>query len=340
MPENSRVYVDNISFTNTFSEKVDDNSDELYVKTRKHKDLRDPSGVGFSWTYNGVLADHLFAGTYAIEQHYYYADLTATTWATPAGDPKAITRVSGDKYTYVNGNGQTEKLFVKYVHPSTFGVDVQLNGSANTGTYFNGVLMLGSYQLNAATPANVIKTSTNREPVRDLTGTWTFQDNNTIALSSTIAQNEFSFTSQGMSGVIKLLHTKQNGARLVYFYRQSGDPSDATFDPYLIDGDMLVETDCSIRFGNHVVLTPPAVAPVLNLAKMVVTPKYNVNLDGDWVRSAGSQETLHIRNNTMYGMPGFLRPPPVQVSEAGATEAIMAMQKDDDYTPSFYCHGC
>ena len=53
--------------------------------------------------------------------------------------------------------------------------------------------MLGSYQLNAATPANVIKTSTNREPVRDLTGTWTFQDNNTIALSSTIAQNEFSF---------------------------------------------------------------------------------------------------------------------------------------------------
>ena len=60
---------------------------------------------------------------------------------------------------------------MKFVHPSTFGVDVQLNGSANTGTYFNGVLMLGSYQLNAATPANVIKTSTNREPVRDLTGT-------------------------------------------------------------------------------------------------------------------------------------------------------------------------
>ena len=66
VPENSRVYVDNISFTNTFSEKVDDNSDELYVETRKHKDLRDPSGVGFSWTYNGVLADNLFAGTYAV----------------------------------------------------------------------------------------------------------------------------------------------------------------------------------------------------------------------------------------------------------------------------------
>ena len=42
VPENSRVYVDNISFTNTFSEKVDDNSDELYVKTLKHKNLRDP----------------------------------------------------------------------------------------------------------------------------------------------------------------------------------------------------------------------------------------------------------------------------------------------------------
>ncbi len=50
VPENSRVYVDNVSFTNTFSEAVDDTSDELYVQTRKHQDLRDPSGVLFNWT--------------------------------------------------------------------------------------------------------------------------------------------------------------------------------------------------------------------------------------------------------------------------------------------------
>ena len=120
VPENSRVYVDNISFTNTFSEKVDDNSDELYVKTLKHKNLRDPSGKNFNWTYNGVLNDHLLAGTYAIKQPWYFADLatTATTWATQAGAAKTITRVSGlDVYDYESPTG-TEKLFVKIVHPN------------------------------------------------------------------------------------------------------------------------------------------------------------------------------------------------------------------------------
>ena len=86
VPEISRVYVDNISFTNTFSEKVDGDSDELYVRTRKHKDLRDPSGVNVDWTYTGMLADHLYAGTYDVMQKYYFADITATTWSTPAGD--------------------------------------------------------------------------------------------------------------------------------------------------------------------------------------------------------------------------------------------------------------
>ena len=33
VPENSRVYVDNISFVNKFSAHIDDNSDELYVQT-------------------------------------------------------------------------------------------------------------------------------------------------------------------------------------------------------------------------------------------------------------------------------------------------------------------
>ena len=87
VPENSHVFVDNISFTNTFSEKVDEKSNELYVKTRSHNNLRDPSDVLFNWTYNGVLNDHLLAGTYEIKQHYFFTDLetTATTWATPAG---------------------------------------------------------------------------------------------------------------------------------------------------------------------------------------------------------------------------------------------------------------
>ena len=118
--------------------------------------------MNFNWTYNGVLNDHLLAGTYAIQQKYWFADLatTATTWATQAGAAKTITRVSGlDVYDYESPTG-TEKLFVKIVHPNTFAVDAVLNGQPTTGSYFNGTLTIGNYVLVAATPANV------RRPLR------------------------------------------------------------------------------------------------------------------------------------------------------------------------------
>ena len=242
VPENSRVYVDNISFTNTFSEKVDEKSNELYVKTRTHNNLRDPSDVLFNWTYNGVLNDHLLAGTYAIKQHYFFADLStiATTWATQAGAAVTITRVGGlDVYDYQSPTG-TEKLFVKIVHPPTFAVDAVLNGQPTTGSYYNGTLTIGNYVLVAANPANVIRTSSAVEPVRDMTGTWTFHDGNQVLVQSTIAQNEFTYTSQGLFGVAKLQNSTAHGTREVKLWRQS--PPDSLAHPSEFLGEMDLTT--------------------------------------------------------------------------------------------------
>ena len=53
-------------------------------------------------------------------------------------------------------------------------------------------------------------------------------------------------------------------------------------------------------------LTPDAVAPVMNLAKMVVAPKLTVDLTGDWLQSGtppSGGQTLHITNDKVHGHP-------------------------------------
>ena len=107
-------------------------------------------------------------------------------------------------------------------------MDAVLNGQATTGSYYNGTLTIGNYVLVANTPANVIVTGA-MEPVRDLaagsSATWTFNDGNTIAVTPTIAQNEFLFTSQGQAGVIKLLATTPHGTREISYWRQTSPSS-------------------------------------------------------------------------------------------------------------------
>ena len=51
--EGARTYIESVSFTNVFSEKVSEN-DELYVRTLTNKSLRDPSDATFAWSYSGT----------------------------------------------------------------------------------------------------------------------------------------------------------------------------------------------------------------------------------------------------------------------------------------------
>ena len=64
VPEGARVYVDNISLTNTFSDEIDASNDELYVKTSTNINALSPADRTFNWTWGGRPRDHLCTGTY------------------------------------------------------------------------------------------------------------------------------------------------------------------------------------------------------------------------------------------------------------------------------------
>ena len=60
--EGARTYVDNISLTNVFSERIDDDSDEIYVKTVVNESLLNPANATFNWSYTGTPFDAPWRG--------------------------------------------------------------------------------------------------------------------------------------------------------------------------------------------------------------------------------------------------------------------------------------
>ena len=81
--EGARLFVDSISFTNTFSEAVDAKTDELYVKTLVNKGVLNPSSNTFAWSWekaDGSVAlptQQTLGGTYDIAQHKWIINLGA-----------------------------------------------------------------------------------------------------------------------------------------------------------------------------------------------------------------------------------------------------------------------
>ena len=64
VPEGSRVYLDNISFTNVFSDSITAKNDELYIETSVNSGQVPPADTTYDWTYAGVPTDRLLSGQY------------------------------------------------------------------------------------------------------------------------------------------------------------------------------------------------------------------------------------------------------------------------------------
>ena len=64
VPEGSRVYVDNISFTNTFSNSITAKNDQIFLKTETNTSKVTPADRTYDWTYAGVPTDRLLSGEY------------------------------------------------------------------------------------------------------------------------------------------------------------------------------------------------------------------------------------------------------------------------------------
>ena len=113
--EGSRVYVDNISFTNTFSNVIGDNNDQVFLKTATNTAKVTPADRTYNWTYTGFPTDRLLSGSYDMKIKGYTVDLTATTWNLGNWGAITFTPVAGvpGEYTFVAGaNNTTYTLFV------------------------------------------------------------------------------------------------------------------------------------------------------------------------------------------------------------------------------------
>ena len=93
VPEGARTYVDNVSFTNTFSEEVGDITDELYVQTHINDTMLDPTGKTFNWSWSGAPKDHLVAGSWTLWQKFRTCDLASVAWT--GGGAFSMTAVAG-----------------------------------------------------------------------------------------------------------------------------------------------------------------------------------------------------------------------------------------------------
>ena len=98
--EGARTYVDNVALTNVFSERVDDDSDEIYVKTVVNESLLNPADQTFSWSYTGTPFDRALAGTYLAEQRQWTFTPDAQRWVDPHNNSVIFTQRHSLKYEW------------------------------------------------------------------------------------------------------------------------------------------------------------------------------------------------------------------------------------------------
>ena len=105
--EGARLFVDSISFTNTFSEAVDAKSDELYVKTLVNKGVLNPSSNTFAWSWqkeDGTVAEpteQTMEGKYDLSSHKWLCDLGKVEWTDPFGVKVEFTQTAESVFSWV-----------------------------------------------------------------------------------------------------------------------------------------------------------------------------------------------------------------------------------------------
>ena len=170
--EGSRVYVDNISFTNTFSNVIGDNNDQIFLKTATNTAKVTPADRTYNWSYTGFPTDRLLSGTYDLKVKGFTVDLTATTFNHGTFGLVTFTPVAAvpGEYTFVISN-VTYGLFIYDVTQTSFAINSNYPSAGKTGHFSDGALVIDGQFFNAADRTLMIVPDANRSPVRNLMGT-------------------------------------------------------------------------------------------------------------------------------------------------------------------------
>ena len=196
--EGARTFIDAVSFTNVFSEKVSDANDELYVRTLTNKTLLDPSDASFNWSYSGTPFDRTLEGTYDVEMRRSLASLEEYSWQDSTGNPCFLANKGDLKYEWVL-NGAHEKLFVFDALGNFATGKATVAGSVVPWTLEDRTLTVGTLVLTAA--RNVNTTSSEKFPLRNLAGAWTRSDGVTVTVAKLLNKFHFSWTTATESGI-------------------------------------------------------------------------------------------------------------------------------------------
>ena len=160
VPEGARVFIDNVSFQNQFSEEVSEENQFAYLQTFESDSVKDLSDESFVFSYAGdPKKDLLHSDQVTALQGILRSNLTSTQWTDGTGVYNAHvvqtpSENAPDQFQLDIG-GTMRKLFIYDVTQDRFYFHANFpTGTAVTsGVYNNGALHLGAQQL-APTNAN------------------------------------------------------------------------------------------------------------------------------------------------------------------------------------------
>ena len=286
IPEGARTMVDNVSFTNTFSEEVTEENKWVYMKTFEEgtaTDVRDKDW-GFAWD-SGPQKKNAMHGNVQVRQGLYQPVLSRTRWKDGTTELTFSTGAGYGMFTLTDGT-TTWNLFAYNVTPVSFQFWTDYNGGNLPGTYADGVLNItGGSNLIADHDTGLIFLTTPRNPVLDLSGTWTSSG---ISMVISVGASPFSWVytrsapgtiEEGQLVVLDVHEGKQNIDKFVQQH-----PSNAAFTesaPQLVTGQYDPLTGILVLDGEE--FTSPNNTITLNKPSFEeeTAPK-NPSLSGRW----------------------------------------------------------
>ena len=212
VPEGARVFVDNASFTNTFSEEVTLDNQFLYLQTFESTQVEDFTDQSFIFGIDGdPKKDLLHSVEVVAMQPVFKANLSLTHWTD--GTNSYIFRLDDTDQFEFDVNGVAHKIFLFDVTPDSmsFHAEWPTPGALASGVLNGHTIHLGAQTLTAQNPNADLLFTREKQPVLNLEGTWTSPGKNPMVLQNRETPFEYrldipqvNFGDPVISGFIKV----------------------------------------------------------------------------------------------------------------------------------------
>ena len=149
VPEGARVFVDNVSFTNTFSEEMTKDNQFLYLQTFESTQVPDFNDQVFAFGTDGPPAKDLLHSVEVVPmQKIFEANLAITHWSDGTNFTYVFRNIGRDQFEF-DVNGVAHKIFLYDITPDrmSFHAEWPIPGATHSGVLSGHVLDLGGKPL-------------------------------------------------------------------------------------------------------------------------------------------------------------------------------------------------